>query len=72
MNSNYFSGGIICFTCPVFDNEEDGYKEKCASLEKNGKWKLISNTEADYYGDKSPYGLDYKTTRMLVYRILPF
>ena len=26
----------MCFTCPVFDREEDGYKAKCESLEKEG------------------------------------
>ena len=67
----WLSGGIICFTCSAFDDEDDGYKQKCASLEANKKWMLISNSEADYYGDKVPYGLDYKTARMLVYRILP-
>ena len=68
----YLLGGFICFTCPVFNREENGYKEKCSSLEENKKWKLISNLEADYYGDKIPCGRGYKSCRMLVYKILAF
>ena len=64
------SGGIMCFTCPVFDKEESGYKEKCESLEKEGKWTLVSNEKAEYYGDKIPKGRGYKTCRMLVYKKL--
>ena len=67
----FLSGGIMCFTCPVFDKEESGYKEKCESLEKEGKWTLVSNKEAEYYGDKAPKGRAYKTCRMLtVYKKL--
>ena len=35
----------MCFTCPVFDREEDGYKAKCESLEKEGKWTLCYSQE---------------------------
>ena len=48
----FLSGGIMCFTCPVFNKEESGYKGKCESLEKEGKWTLVSNKEAEYY---TPY-----------------
>ncbi|KAM7437544.1 Methyltransferase domain [Porites harrisoni] len=61
-------GGIMCFTCPVFDREEDGYKAKCESLKEEGKWTLHTNKEADYYGDKPPRGRGYKTCRLLVYK----
>ena len=58
----------MCFTCPVFDREEDGYKAKCESLKEEGKWTLHTNKEADYYGDKLPRGRGYKTCRLLVYK----
>ena len=61
----------MCFTCPVFNKEESGYKGKCESLEKEGKWTLVSNKEAEYYGDKAPKGRAYKTCPMLtVYKKL--
>ena len=64
----FVTGGIMCFTCPVFEREEDGYKAKCESLKEEGKWTLHTNKEADYYGDKPPRGRGYKTCRLLVYK----
>ena len=36
----------MCFTCPVFERDEDGYKAKCESLKEEGKWTLHTNKEA--------------------------
>ena len=38
-------GGILCFSIrtDLYDNDESGYKQKCDSLDKEGKWKLISS-----------------------------
>ncbi|KAL9984572.1 hypothetical protein ACROYT_G006882 [Oculina patagonica] len=67
-------GGIICFNCrsDAYETEEYGYKDKFESLEKQKRWKLISNSDSDYYGENPhPEGRSLRA-RVLVYRILPF
>ncbi|KAL9984570.1 hypothetical protein ACROYT_G006880 [Oculina patagonica] len=66
-------GGIICFNCRSdgYETEEYGFKDKFESLEKQKRWKLISNTDCDYYGDR-PHPEGSFRGRLLVYGILPF
>ncbi|KAJ7372745.1 hypothetical protein OS493_018021 [Desmophyllum pertusum] len=67
-------GGIMCFNCRSdgYENEEYGYKAKFENLEKQKRWKLISNSDGDYYGANYPTGRGPLTSRVLVYKILPF
>ena len=45
-------GGILCFSIrtDLYDNDESGYKQKCDSLDKEGKWKLISSEKKILFG----------------------
>ena len=71
---HFLEGGIICFNCrsDSYENEEYGYRKKFENLEMQMRWKLISNTDSDYYGDEPPaVELSFVRSRMLVYRMLP-
>ncbi|KAJ7372744.1 Methyltransferase domain [Desmophyllum pertusum] len=67
-------GGIMCFNCRTdgYESEEYGYKAKFENFEIQKRWKLISNSDGDYYGGNYPAESGPLTSRVLVYRMLPF
>ena len=64
----------MCFNCRTdgYESEEYGYKAKFENFEIQKRWKLISNSDGDYYGGNYPAESGPLTSRVLVYRMLPF